>query len=378
MSLTCRKTHELHSKVKETLTNPTTQRGLGVHNEIRGVLYYLRHEHNFSREQLWAVLNARDGYARNPAVPHHELDSLVEGLFTSGRKPASKGHTAIEAAARIATENCSTFTSTATQHASYFEGASFQIKAKRKPLKPTPLQIAAWQANAERAVVDFKFTEKHATHQPLPTSNERKGCAQFLDALYQLFNDDENVSIVTASNTEGKPIANDRAKTCSEWVKVCNAYSKYPYEGMETRRGGVWWRVNPMNAKGSGKYGAMTDTDVAIFRHLLVENDVLPLALQLKLIETLMSEGRLSPLSIVDSGGKSYHALVKCETQTAGEYKDLADDILYPLHEEFGFDLGNSNPSRMSRAAGFTRIIGRRDDGVGAQSLIYLAERRTA
>jgi hypothetical protein len=375
MSLNFKQPHELHSKVIETLDNPTTTRGHGVHNEIRGVLYYLRHEHNFTRDQLWEVLNAKDGYARNPAVPWKELNDLVEGLF-DGKGAVAKTKTAVEVASAHAAENRSNL------HLDKFtkQTSFFQIKTKRKPIKPHPIQIATWK---ERAETEIKRHEgRKEIGESLDVLTERpaqKTHLQFIDALYQLFDDNENVSIVTACNSLGKPIANDRSMPCREWLDTLNesASGMYPFEGLAARRGGVWWRVNPMQKEGSGKGGAMTDNDVADFRHLLVENDVLPMTTQLLLLHSLYESGRLKPLSIVDSAGKSYHSLVECKAANAEEYKAKADDILYPLHEEFGFDLGNSNPSRMSRAAGFSRLIGSRSGGRETQTLIYLAERRS-
>lgn len=368
MSLKFKQPHELHSKVIETLDNPTTTRGHGVHNEIRGVLYYLRHEHNFTRGQLWEVLNAKDGYARNPAVPWKELNDLVEGLF-DGKGAVAKERTAVEVTADHAAHNRSNL------HLDEFNKQTtfFQIKTKRKPLKPTEEQIAKWEQNAKNFLTLWSSPDR------FPFARSQRGNLQFIDSIYQLFDAHENVSIVTACNSLGKPIANDRSMSCREWIRVIRERGEnaYPYEGQALRKGGVWWRVNPMQKEGSGKGGAMTDSDVAVFRHLLVENDVLPHDTQIKLFKAFYASNRLKPLSIVDSAGKSYHALVECNAANAEEYKAKADDILYPLHEEFGFDLGNSNPSRMSRAAGFGRLIGSRSGDRETQTLIYLDERRS-
>lgn len=132
MSLNFKQPHELHSKVIETLDNPTTTRGHGVHNEIRGVLYYLRHEHNFTRDQLWEVLNAKDGYARNPAVPWKELNDLVEGLF-DGKGAVAKTKTAVEVASAHAAENRSNL------HLDKFtkQTSFFQIKPSGNRSNPT-------------------------------------------------------------------------------------------------------------------------------------------------------------------------------------------------------------------------------------------------
>lgn len=369
MSLTIRQSHEIHHSVKKTLEKPTTQRGLGVHNEIRSVLYYLKHEHNFTRSQLWEVLNAKDGYGRNPAVPYEELDRLVEGLFEQGSK-SPQYRTAVETTARIAAENRTNLILDTPRK----EVPLFQIKTKRKALKPTPIQIAQWKANAETFIHGFG---RDPLKPRFSITNQTRGSEQFIQAIHTLFDPTDNVSVVTSCNSEGKPIANDRSQSVDAWITACNAAAGnvYPYEQLGQRRGGVWWRVNPMQKEGSGKGGAMTDNDVASFRFLLVENDVLPLEIQLPLIDALMSRGQLTPRSIVDSAGKSYHSLVSCYACDADSYKRRAEDILYPLHEKFGFDLGNSNPSRMSRAAGFTRRIGSRNDGGGQQTLVYLAER---
>jgi hypothetical protein len=118
--------------------------------------------------------------------------------------------------------------------------------------------------------------------------------------------------------------------------------------------------------RGTGKHGAVCDSDVTSYRFCLLESDDLPLDLQLSLW------GRL-PLpiaAIIDSGGRSAHAWVRLDCDTAEEYQALVERI-YTRLAQFGLCTSNKNPSRMSRLPGAQREIGKRGDG-GKQRLLYL------
>ncbi len=89
------------------------------------------------------------------------------------------------------------------------------------------------------------------------------------------------------------------------------------------------------------------------FRHCLIESDSLPKSEQLKKIREL----NLPCVAIVDSGGKSVHAIVKID---AGKDEKLYHERVSALHsylEKNGFpvDKACKNASRLSRIAGVSR-----------------------
>lgn len=115
-----------------------------------------------------------------------------------------------------------------------------------------------------------------------------------------------------------------------------------PYDA----RAGAWIRINPLDGKGA------RDANVSSFRHALVESDEGPADRQLSIIEAL----ELPVAAIVDSGGRSMHAVVKVEARTAEEY-DARVRALYEICDEAGLsvDRQNRNPSRLSRLPGAMR-----------------------
>ena len=113
---------------------------------------------------------------------------------------------------------------------------------------------------------------------------------------------------------------------------------------------GAWIRFNPLTGAG------VRNADVAEFRHALVESDELDQERQLALIREL----QLPCSAIVDSGGKSMHAIVRVDAADYAEYRRRVD-YLYRVCERNGMkvDTQNKNPSRLSRFPGFERA-GRR------------------
>lgn len=139
--------------------------------------------------------------------------------------------------------------------------------------------------------------------------------------------------------------------TAAEW----NEYlAEYP---MPYREAGCWWRANPVKSRqGSGKDGSFTDADIARFRYHLFEIDKLPMDLQL----SFFCKMRVAVAMISDSGGKSYHALVKSYADDLIEFEEEAKYLLDEVFAKYGVDPKNKNPSRYSRLPGVPRVIGGR------------------
>lgn len=139
--------------------------------------------------------------------------------------------------------------------------------------------------------------------------------------------------------------------SAAEW----NEYlAEYP---MPYGAAGCWWRHNPVRSRqGSGKDGSFTDADIARFHYHLFEIDKLPMDLQL----SFFCKMRVAVAMISDSGGKSYHALVKSYADNLIEFEEEAKYLLDEVFAKYGVDPKNKNPSRYSRLPGGPRAIGGR------------------
>jgi hypothetical protein len=180
---------------------------------------------------------------------------------------------------------------------------------------------------------------------------------QFTAQLSRLFRESENVTIVRNYKNEGGKVRPDgmgATRNRDEWIKDAESTAKVP-DGA----GGAWFVVNPTDR------GELGDGDVLFHRHLLVENDALPMDLQLEVLQALP----LPILSITKSGRRSYHAIVEVNAHSAADYADIVGQILTPL-KLLGFDTSCRNPGRLTRLAGATR---RADvSGTALQTLVYL------
>lgn len=130
---------------------------------------------------------------------------------------------------------------------------------------------------------------------------------------------------------------------------------------------GAYLRVNPVwGKKGSGSCGLFEDEDIVRFPHLLVEHDGLGLDQQLALLCSL----QLPFVSLVTSGSKSIHGLVRLDAEDADEFKSLTRK-LHRYLDALGFDQSNKNPSRLSRLPGVMRRV-KEGATPSRQELLYL------
>jgi hypothetical protein len=144
--------------------------------------------------------------------------------------------------------------------------------------------------------------------------------------------DGEKVTIVGPGKT----------RTAAQWVEHIKVH------GTPENRAGAWIRLNPVRTvQGSGAGGAHCDADVAAWRYLLVESDLLPPELAL----SAYGKMALPVAAIIDSAGRGPHAWVTLNAQSAEEYSQKAAHILKRL-VTIGFDPANANPSRYGPAGG--------------------------
>lgn len=289
-------------------------------------------------DDFWKIAKARNGYA-HLASDDGEIDRAIQGLFGGA---VISSHTT-------------------------GSGTSSEPRVKKKQLEDSDEQRAEWLQNALRFIEDTGGAVgvmDVMEASPIRTA-EGKG---FITACEALFKPDEGVAVVTKVNDVGVPWGCDEVRTPAEWRKYFNS-------GKTIRcKAGGWWRVNPMNPKGgSGKHGTIKDEDVISHRYCLLENDKLPIDVQLSLLARLP----LPLVSLVDSAGKSLHAFCRLDCPDKPAFKEKATLLLQDLHNRFGFDLVNTNPSRMSRLPDGWRDIKRREGSDGRQAVLYLCDYNT-
>lgn len=135
----------------------------------------------------------------------------------------------------------------------------------------------------------------------------------------------------------------------SKWLEM------FPSKMWEKEQG-AWIRINstrPDKFDGS-------DSNIAAYRHVLIEFDDVPKLEQLEIITSC----KLPVSCIVDSGGRSLHAWVNVDAQSREEWEQRRDAV-YDYMADYSPCPSNKNPSRFSRLAGILR------DGV-EQKLISL------
>lgn len=136
-------------------------------------------------------------------------------------------------------------------------------------------------------------------------------------------------------------------RKCEDIVKDLKKYRKLdPAFGSINEEAGAWIRINPLDGKGA------TDKNVTAYRYALVEADSMPIEDQKKLLINM----RLPIKALVESGGKSVHAIVKIGAENEPEYKQRVSFLFNKLAEQsFIVDTANKNPSRLSRLPGAMR-----------------------
>ena len=169
--------------------------------------------------------------------------------------------------------------------------------------------------------------------------------------LQALFGADEVVGYVCESfERDGRHIPASKGsytRTCGELLRDLERYGSIERAlGSYDPEAGAWIRFNPLTGQG------VRNSDVADFRYALVESDSLPKDRQLALVRAL----ELPCAAVVDSGGKSVHAIVRVDARDYAEYRQRVDQ-LYEVCRKNGLepDPQNKNPSRLSRMPGAAR-----------------------
>lgn len=137
--------------------------------------------------------------------------------------------------------------------------------------------------------------------------------------------------------------------------KICVSHNAFgrdvmPVENVdpehEDYKGLQYFAINAM------EHGRLDD-NVVCFRNILVENDVVSLTEQLRIVHEL----GLPYSAITYSGNKSIHFIISLATPLANrKMYDFVVAWIYNVLEPHGFDTKVKNPSRFSRIPGGTNI----------------------
>lgn len=168
--------------------------------------------------------------------------------------------------------------------------------------------------------------------------------------LETLFTPDESVSYVhSAAYKEDRdkwvPADAGHVRKVSALIRDLKKYKRLDEAfGTINSEAGAWIRHNP--ATGAG------DKDITRYGYVLVESDDLPIEDQKKLMISL----KLPIAAMIESGGKSVHAIVKIQARDKAEFRQRVEFLFdYLTKHKFIVDEANKNPARLSRLPGAER-----------------------
>ena len=185
---------------------------------------------------------------------------------------------------------------------------------------------------------------------PAPPRDETPA-GQLSAYLKALFQPDEYVGYVTESwEKDGRhlPSKGSYTRTAGQLLAELDACGgdMGKVVGDWDPEAGAWIRFNPLDGRG------VKNENVTAWRYALVESDKIPVEEQARRIEGL----QLPCAALVESGGKSLHAIVHIGAADPAEYRRRVE-YLYEACRKAGLDpdTQNKNPSRLSRMPGATR-----------------------
>ena len=203
-------------------------------------------------------------------------------------------------------------------------------------------------------LLDKSYIDGKEIHEPKHW-NPVQEIVRYLDTLFE--SDD-----IVAYSTESYAKTNEATGEVEKYLPAKGAYDRTAGElidkllrcdgkinevlGDYNEQAGAWVRFNPMDGKG------VKNENVAQFRYALVESDNMDLEKQ----NAIVRELELPIATLVYSGSKSIHAVVRIEATNKEEYKKRVD-YLYKICKKNGLNVDeqNKNPSRLSRLPGFMR-----------------------
>lgn len=202
----------------------------------------------------------------------------------------------------------------------------------------------------ELVVIDKYWLEDREVDEP--SEDNWYPVQELIKYLQVLFESTENVGYVTSTykNDDGKylPQKGNYDRTAGELIQELHKYKNDigAVIGDYKPEAGAWIRFNPLDGKG------VKNENVTDYRYALVESDSIPVERQNAIIREL----ELPVATLVYSGGKSIHAVVKVEAATMEEYRKRVN-YLYDVCKKNGLevDTQNRNAARLSRMPGVVR-----------------------
>lgn len=207
----------------------------------------------------------------------------------------------------------------------------------------------------EYRIIDKSWIEAKEIKEP--NDNDWNPSNEIIRYLETLFDPNDYVNYVTSTYQKVddktgeitfKPTKGNSDRTAGELIQEINKYKGDigAVFGDYKKEVGAWIRFNPVDGKG------IQNSNVTSYKYALVESDSMNLAKQNAIIREL----ELPVATLVFSGKKSIHAIVRIEAQNYNEYQKRVD-FLYKICKKNGLniDTQNKNPSRLSRMPGVVR-----------------------
>ena len=200
---------------------------------------------------------------------------------------------------------------------------------------------------------DYVVTSAEQTlATPIREPEQFDPVAEIAKYLETLFEPDDYVGYVTEcwQNSDGKYLpssAGSYTRTAGQLLAELKKYGNFEdVFGTPNPECGAWIRFNPLDGKGA------KNENVTEYRYALVESDKIPIEQQHGILRDL----QLPIAALVNSGGKSVHAIVRIDAGSPEEYRKRVE-FLYSVCDKNGLqvDRQNKNPSRLSRMPGVVR-----------------------
>ncbi|MDE7212078.1 MAG: AAA family ATPase, partial [Lachnospiraceae bacterium] len=198
-------------------------------------------------------------------------------------------------------------------------------------------------------VVDKGWVEREEVEEPPDARWDPVG--ELTRYLETLFDPSDNVGYVTETwERDGRymPTKGNWDRTAGELIQALNRCNGDigAVIGDYRKEAGAWIHFNPLDGRG------VKTENVTEFRYALVESDEGDIGEQ----NAILRELELPIATLVHSGGKSLHAVVRIDAGDHDEYKKRVE-YLYAVCKKNGLivDIQNKNPSRLSRMPGVMR-----------------------
>ena len=200
----------------------------------------------------------------------------------------------------------------------------------------------------DEIIVDPSFVSTERAPS-VPNRYDPKG--EMLEYFQTLFEPDDFVGYCVKfwydeKEAKWKPSQTIFRRTAGDIIQKLKSGSIEHAIGTQTKEAGAWVRFNPLNGLGEN------DAHVTRWKYCLVESDHDSIDRQYSLFKAM----NLPIVFLINSGGKSLHAIVKVDAENAQQYRQRVRD-LYEFCKKSGLhpDEQDKNASRFSRLPGVKR-----------------------